>query len=131
MNYQCQNPACDLTGEGVSEKIAKRRNHKCEACGSVLVPVVDSGASSAASRDSAELSALVADLPTMLALPLAEYLEETHPALKLWGLCDFTELSLRLLVIMGIADHQGHLPPSLVTAVKEVIDRPSLGNGLA
>lgn len=37
MNYHCENPACDLRAEIISEKIARRHELRCESCGTALV----------------------------------------------------------------------------------------------
>lgn len=76
---------------------------------------------------SADLGVLAARLPTVIATPLAEYLEEPHPVLVLWHLCDLVELSLRFLVIAGLAEHEGRLPEALARALEQYIERPTLG----
>ena len=43
-------------------------------------------------------------LPSPIALPLQGYLEEAIPRQKLWAMCETVELTLRLLVFIGIAD---------------------------
>jgi hypothetical protein len=43
-------------------------------------------------------------LPSVLALPLREYLSQANPVLKLWAACDAVELTLRLAVSLGLAD---------------------------
>ena len=37
--------------------------------------------------------------PSVLALPLKEYQREQQPFLKLWAMCDFVELTLRLAAV--------------------------------
>lgn len=68
-------------------------------------------------------------LPSVIALPLKEYLEEQHPVLKLWHACDVVELMLRLLVMIGIADlrRQGELPPTLLRELRDRIEEPTMG----
>ena len=76
------------------------------------------------------LADLLARLPSPIALPLHSYLEETDPRLKLWAMCDTVELLLRLLVFIGIADlarADGKPPQALRKALREPIERPTLG----
>ncbi len=47
-------------------------------------------------------------LPSVIALPLRDYIEEREPVLKLWHACDVVELTLRLLVMVGRADLRRH-----------------------
>lgn len=71
-------------------------------------------------------------LPSLLAIPLADYFEESserEPKLKLWHACDAIELLLRLLVMIGLADlrRQGELPPELVNELRDRVEKPTLG----
>ncbi|WP_295387638.1 AAA family ATPase, partial [uncultured Thiodictyon sp.] len=77
------------------------------------------------------LADLIPRLPTPLALPLAEYLKETDPKLKLWDACDAVEDLLRLLVFLGISELcrlRGELPDDLRRDLYQVIELPTLGN---
>lgn len=70
-------------------------------------------------------------LPTVVALPLREYLDETHPVLKLWYACDGVEMLLRLVVMMGLAvlSQRGPLTPKLRKRLQEYrLEEPTLGN---
>ncbi len=70
-------------------------------------------------------------LPTVIALPLREYLDETHPVLKLWYACDGVEMLLRLVVMMGLAvlNQRGPLTPELRKRLQEYrLEEPTLGN---
>ena len=105
---------------------------RCEECGFESpigealpgsAPIVqDAGALSS-------LAALLPRLPSVLALPLRDYLEEREPVLKLWHACDVTELLLRLLVMVGLADikRQGELPEPLLNELRSRIEEPTLG----
>ena len=42
-------------------------------------------------------------LPSPLAIPLADYAAESDPLLRLWNLCDVTELTLRILAALAMA----------------------------
>ncbi|HLN27192.1 MAG TPA: hypothetical protein VK395_05570 [Gemmataceae bacterium] len=71
-------------------------------------------------------------LPSVIALPLADYLQEdsdSQPVLKLWHSCDVIEMTLRLLVMVGIADLRRHgpLPASLLNDLRARIEEPTLG----
>ena len=77
------------------------------------------------------LADLIPRLPTPLALPLAEYLKETEPKLKLWDACDAVEDLLRLLVFLGVGELcrlRGELPADLRRDLYQVIELPTLGN---
>jgi WD40 repeat protein len=69
-------------------------------------------------------------LPSVLALPLGEYADEHDPLLRLWHLCDATELTLRLLAALAIADwNRGTegLPSKLRADLASRIEQPTLG----
>ncbi|HUH03899.1 MAG TPA: NACHT domain-containing protein, partial [Kofleriaceae bacterium] len=70
------------------------------------------------------------ELPSVLALPLREYAGERDPLLRLWHLCDVTELTLRVLASLAIADwsrgDEG-LPSTLRADVGSRIEQPTLG----
>jgi len=44
--------------------------------------------------------------PSVLAIPLRDYLQEETPFMKLWGLCDLAELILRLVTVIGVTELQ-------------------------
>lgn len=70
------------------------------------------------------------ELPSILALPLREYASERDPLLRLWHLCDVTELTLRVLASLAIADWSrgdDGLPPTLRADVGSRIEQPTLG----
>ncbi|MDG4597049.1 MAG: SHOCT domain-containing protein [Candidatus Contendobacter sp.] len=70
-------------------------------------------------------------LPTVIALPLREYLDEVNPVLKLWYACDGVEMLLRLVVMMGLAvlSQRGPLTPELRKRLREYrLEEPTLGN---
>ncbi len=76
------------------------------------------------------LADLIDRLPSPVAFPLQSYLEESHPHLKLWAICDSVELLLRLLVFIGIADlagQDGKPPQALRAKLREPIERPTFG----
>jgi len=131
VTYQCENPACDLLREVVSEKLAQRRNLRCESCGAGLnlVAHADGGALTVAAGQT-NLHDIAERLPSVLAVPLAEFLDETAPVLQLWDICNIAELSLRMLVLIGIAEHGKKLPDSLARELADRIERPTLGSWL-
>ncbi|MFO1419568.1 MAG: NACHT domain-containing protein [Candidatus Competibacteraceae bacterium] len=70
-------------------------------------------------------------LPTVIALPLREYRDETNPVLKLWYACDGVEMLLRLVVMMGLGvlSQRGPLTPELRKRLQEYrLEEPTLGN---
>ena len=74
---------------------------------------------------------LANELPMVLALPALEFLEQTTaPVLRLWALCDLVELSARLAVIVGIAEHGGKIPEKLRSKLLQKIVLPKLGDWL-
>ena len=78
-----------------------------------------------------KLLELAGELPMVLAVPALEFCDQNlTPVLRLWALCDFVELSARLAVIVGIAEHGGKPPEKLRAALSEKIERPTLGQWL-
>ena len=72
-------------------------------------------------------------LPTLLALPLAELAHEASPVLGLWAACDVAELSLKLVVMTGIAEHATGgraLPEALVRELRQRVELPTMGKWL-
>ncbi|MEI7776764.1 MAG: hypothetical protein WCK17_18560 [Verrucomicrobiota bacterium] len=65
-------------------------------------------------------------MPTILALPLAEFEREQNPVLALWAMCDFAELTLKLLVMAAAAEHEV-LPEAISAVFHKRIERPTLG----
>src|SRR5205809_352829 len=63
-----------------------------------------------------DLGVDVAALPSILAIPLAEYAAERDSRLALWHACDVVELTLRLVVFIGLGDlaRAGDLPRDLL-----------------
>lgn len=68
-------------------------------------------------------------LPAVIAFPLKEYCEESHPTMRLWAACDTIEMLLRFLVISAIAEQRqgGKLDPKLVRGLSGLIESPTLG----
>jgi WD40 repeat protein len=68
-------------------------------------------------------------LPSILALPLQEYFDESHPVQKLWRGCDVVELTLRVAVSLAVADlsRHGDLPADLIKELRHRIEEPTLG----
>jgi len=67
--------------------------------------------------------------PTILAVPLNEYIEEKHPVLKLWHACDVVDLTLRLIVDIGLAEMQvsNSLSSDVLRTFWDKIEVPTLG----
>ncbi|MRR12289.1 hypothetical protein EG835_07460, partial [bacterium] len=75
------------------------------------------------------LGPLVDRWPSVLAIPLQEYLAEENPVLKLWLACDVVEMLLRFIVMAGVAEARtvGGLPDNLVRQLRDRIEHPTLG----
>ena len=83
-----------------------------------------------AAPDQDALKTAILRLPTVLAMPISEYIEETNPVLRLWHICEITELGLRMLLIIGIAEHGKSLPDALLRELSDRIERPTMGSWL-
>lgn len=100
--------------------------YRCVDCG--ITTAADAVDQVPQDRDLATLSELLPNLPSVIALPLREYIDESRPFIKLWIACDTMELLLRLAVIVGLADihRNGKLPKELVATIGKQIQRPTL-----
>ena len=71
---------------------------------------------------------LVGSLPTVLAIPLAEYERENNPMLTLWAASDLMEITLKFLVMAALGEHE-ELPAELQEELRDKqLERPTLGN---
>ena len=71
--------------------------------------------------------------PSFLSATLSQYVNETNPKLKLWGICDFYELFLRFIVISGLAQintRTSKIPPKLLKQIQVKIEYPTMGKWL-
>ena len=73
---------------------------------------------------------VLGELPTLLAIPWFEFIHESHPVLAMWAACDFAEMTLKLCVMAGLAEHNGKLPESLLHELRNRVDLPTLGKWL-
>jgi tetratricopeptide (TPR) repeat protein len=82
----------------------------------------------AALGEPSAINTQIDSLPQMIALPLHEYLHESHPSQKLWAACDVVELLLRFLVTISTADRrkQGELDDKLLRQIWGKIEMPTL-----
>jgi WD40 repeat protein len=105
-----------------------RRGWYCPACQDIVADL-DGELREAALADDG-LGSLVEVLPSFLALPLQEYREEGHPVHKLWLACDVIELTLRLLVTLGVAEaaQGGRLPEAAARQFWQRVQKPLLGD---
>ena len=76
--------------------------------------------------ESAAGGELVDALPTLLALPLAELLQEPNPVLALWAACDLVEIALKLCVMTGLTEHPKP-PEDLLRQLRDKVELPTLG----
>ncbi|MDN5300407.1 MAG: hypothetical protein PWP51_2960 [Clostridiales bacterium] len=69
------------------------------------------------------------EFPFVLAPVLGEYEEEQNYTLKLWHICDFTELTIRLMVIIAIAELSCDevLAQKVLPELKRLVEYPTLG----
>lgn len=71
--------------------------------------------------------------PSLISAPLFDYIREPNPKLRLWNICDFIELSLRLIVVTGLAQirkNKEKLPGHIVNEIRARIEHPTLGKWL-
>jgi hypothetical protein len=118
--YVCKNESCAMHRNKLDDQAASALKFQCPVCKQYLQ----------ADRQSDQSDIDVAGFPTVIALALQEYYEETNPVLKLWHACDVIELMLRLMVIVGLADIKSfrkELPEALLLELQTRIDQPTLG----
>ena len=75
-------------------------------------------------------------LPSVIAIPLEEYLRETHQVLRLHRLCDAMEVLSKFLTVVALGEvrrqFQGQpLPDDLLKVLQPQIERPTFGQWLA
>src|SRR5688572_17870853 len=128
MAYFDSCPSCgsnDVTGN-----IGKATS-SCKSCGFISVAgeeIPESILISSESNRTLTPFSKIQNLPSVIALPLEEYIQEHNPVLKLWHACDVVELLLRLLVIAGLADlrQKSSLTTSLLNQINPNIGEPTL-----
>src|SRR5947208_2120970 len=80
---------------------------------------------------SVDPGATLRELPSIVAIPLAEFFRETHPTVKLYLLWQAIEVLTKFLAVLCIADclrlSANSLPPEVVAALRPAIERPTLG----
>jgi WD40 repeat protein len=106
--------------------IRGRRSWVCEECDYRVAIAEDDKAA-----PTARLPGLDA-LPSLLAIPLAEYAAESHPVMRLHRLCDAVEILTRFLTIVALGELRGRLgnqplPTSLLERLQPQIERPTFG----
>ena len=72
--YLCTNNSCAMKGNKLEKQAASALNFQCPVCKQSLQK----------DRQSDQPNIDVAGFPSIIALPLKEYCEETNPVLKLW-----------------------------------------------
>lgn len=69
--------------------------------------------------------------PIILSIPLREYLNKSErPFIRLWAMCDLTEIILRLGAIVGLSELRainGKLPDNFRSMIWNIIQRPTMG----
>jgi WD40 repeat protein len=71
-------------------------------------------------------------LPSLVAIPLHDYAAEGHPVLRLHRLCDAVEILTRFCTVAALSEHRARLgddalPPELLKALQEHVERPTFG----
>jgi WD40 repeat protein len=71
----------------------------------------------------------IAELPSILAVPLQAHFVEANPVLALWSACDAVEMACRFAVMAGIAElrRANPLAPDLLNELRPRIEEPTLG----
>jgi WD40 repeat protein len=72
------------------------------------------------------------NLPSLLAIPLAEYAAESHPVMRLHRLCDAVEVLTRFFTVVALGELRCRLgdeplPKSLLEKLQPSIERPTFG----
>ncbi len=116
---------------------ARKRGWYCDECGTNVLtfehhpaPATAAGQPKVADPPATDPIAAAREwLPTILAVPLGEYVSETNPVLKLWHACDAVELTLRFAVTAGLAEmaSRGPLDQGLLAELRPRIEEPTLG----
>jgi len=121
----------DLNGDDLKELGITSLGHRKKILAAIAALKQRSDSQDTHPSSPVELSSI----PSILALPLEEYLEEPDPVLKLWHACDVVELTLRMMVTIGLADlrREGELPKEILGEIRSRIEEPTLGKwqGLA
>ena len=118
----------DLKDLGINKLGHRKKILKAiKGLGSAEAAVPESGA--AESHPDSALESMRQSWPAPVAIPLKEYLHESHPVARLWAACDTVEMLLRLLVITLVADRNREdlLDDKLRAKLAEVIESPTLG----
>lgn len=113
LQFRCATSACAIALSGAAFPAPM----PCPVCHQPL---------SSGHAERAERNALVDALPTLLALPLAELLQEPNPVLALWAACDLVEIALKLCVMTGLAEHPKP-PEELLRQLRDKVELPTLG----
>src|SRR5215813_4364024 len=71
-------------------------------------------------------------LPSVVAIPLRQYAETSHPVLRLHRLCDAVEVLTRFCAVVALGElralHGGQpLPGDLLRELRPLVERPTFG----
>jgi WD40 repeat protein len=117
---------CDRCGRTWDDSLAAENDFRCSRrCGGSLV---GPGPSPADAKQPGHL----ARLPSVLAIPLRDYLTEAHPVLRLHRLFDAGEILTRFLAVVALGELRrraggGPLPDDLLGVLRPQIERPTFG----
>jgi WD40 repeat protein len=129
VNYHCPNPDCKGSDTALPDAMAQAMSLKCPICATTLaaadesedLPEPDSGRPKG-------IEELVESFPTLLAVPLAEFERESQPLLGLWAATNLMEITVKLCVMTGLAEHS-ELSEELQQALAtQKLERPTMGN---
>ncbi len=153
MHYKCSSKQCPNSDASIPKASADRYSNRCDLCKEQLVPIgsvldeqmkkminsypaltqpleelfnkrdVESRSIISTQYD---LASVLHDWPFVVAMPLNEYFNETHPTLRLWAACDTIEMLMRFIVFSLIADHNSvdNLSDESLATIREHIERP-------
>lgn len=114
---------------GHGQLLRGTRNWVCEECGH-KVPIQPT--SPEVSSQLPQIIDALPQLPSLLALPLRDFLEEPHPTQRLHRLCDAGEIVTRFCTVVLLGEVRrrtpnGALPTALLNRIRPHIERPTFG----
>lgn len=112
---------CATCSRQWSDADAVDNEYQCtRRCGGLLTP------SSNAEFEDTLTQIDLSRLPSMIAIPLQDLENETHPVVQLWHVCDTVEMLLRFCVAIGAGVLDGSLSDTVARVLVDRIERPTL-----
>lgn len=112
---------CPICGRNTLRYFAKSREHRCthEECGEIIP----------ADGVRSESVFVLEPIPSFVAVPVAQWLGEPNPVLRLWRISDAVEILLRYTFSIALADLLrrcgGTLPSELKEQFRDSISKPT------